>query len=85
MQEVMRCRYRGDEGEYIEEFWMEQDEDCPYCNKPLPHTEALTNGLNVTATTTLGELRTTLMHSVQTPLSIWLGMTVLYADVGLVK
>ena len=62
--------YRGDEGDYVEEFWMERDEACPLCNQ---------SRRSISRVSPASRLKELLENE---DVSVWKGMDLLYAAVG---
>lgn len=73
--------YRGDEGEYVEEFWMEKDEDCPYCGKNKVQISMEENEVRLMKTSSFEELHMKIINMHGPYSSLWIGMTPLYATV----
>ena len=63
--------YRGDEGDYEEEFWMEKDETCPLCK------QSRSSIIQISPTSLLKELVEN-----EDVISVWKGMDLLYVAVG---
>ena len=73
--------YRGDEGEYVEEFWMEKDEDCPYCGKSETQITIDENEIRLKKSSLFEELHLIIIDIYGSYSSIWVGMTPLFANV----
>ena len=73
--------YRGDEGEYVEEFWMEKDEGCPYCGENNIQTSIEDNEFRLKKTSLFEELHMKIISTYGLYSSLWSGMTPLYATV----
>ena len=69
--------YRGDEGDYVERFWMELDSDCSTCGAYPSQIS-----LSVTSTSLLQDLIDAVSEQISHPFSLWMGTTSIYADVG---
>ena len=63
--------YRGDEGDYVEEFLMEKDDACSLCRQPRSSI------LRVSPSSQLKEL-----VGDEEAVSVWKGLDLLYAAVG---
>ena len=72
----MSCSYRGEEGEYVERFWMEIDSECSVCGV---HPSQMT--LSVHPSSQLQEMVDLISKQISHPFSLWMGTTPLYADV----
>ena len=74
--EIVSRSYRGEEGEYVERFWMEIDSDCPVCGV---HPSRIT--LSVHSSSLLQEVIDLVSKQINHPFSLWMGTTPLFADV----
>ena len=74
--EMVSRSYRGEEGEYVERFWMEIDSDCPVCGV---HPSRIT--LYVHSSSLLQEVTDLVSKQINHPFSLWMGTTPLFADV----
>ena len=74
--EIMSRSYRGEEGEYVERFWMEIDSECPVCGvRPSQIT------LSAHSSSLLQEVVDLVSKQISHPFSLWMGTTPLFADV----
>ena len=81
MMDELMISYRGDEGEYNEEFWMEKDENCPYCGTNDMQTSVDEKEIRLKKSSSFEELHMIITNTYGPYSSIWTGMTPLYAIV----
>lgn len=73
----MTSRYRGDDGEFLESLWMEKDTDCLCCGEQREITVPYRPDMTVRS---LIE-RVVVREECCRRLSLWLGLTPLFATV----
>lgn len=81
----MRIRYRGDEIEFIEGFWMERNESCEVCGEQQKAL-ALSMPSSSTLQSVVNELKAKLDCCNESShemvfVSLWAGSKLLYAEV----
>lgn len=77
MEEELRARYRGDDGEFLERLWMERDVNCLCCGEQ----QIIAVPLHPTMTVRSLVERVVVREECCRRLSLWLGLTPLFAMV----
>ena len=77
MEEELRARYRGDDGEFLERLWMERDVNCLCCGEQ----QVIAVPLHPTMTVRSLVERVVVREECCRRLSLWLGLTPLFATV----